>query len=73
MTSNEQALLAQMEDLGYSHGLCVTALRILSQSKQAVSDMLAYLYDERPSEEEFIEEMARICELNGLNTQLSQF
>lgn len=70
MTGNEQALLAQMQDLGYSHGLCVTALQILSQSKQAVSDMLAYIYDEQPSEEEFIAEIARICESNGLSPQL---
>ena len=45
MTANEQALLAQMQDLGYSHGLCITALRILSQDKSAVSDMLAFIYD----------------------------
>lgn len=70
MTGNEQALLEQMQDLGYSHGLCVTALQILSQSKQAVSDMLAYIYDEQPSEEEFIAEIARICESNGLSPQL---
>ena len=70
MTSNEQALLAQMQDMGYSHGLCVAALQILSQSKQAVSDMLAYIYDEQPSEEEFIAEIARICDLNGLSPQL---
>ena len=70
MTGNDQALLAQMQDLGYSHGLCVTALQILSQSKQAVSDMLAYIYDEQPSEEEFIAEIARICDLNGLSPQL---
>ena len=70
MTSNEQALLAQMQDLGYSHGLCVTAIQILSQSKQAVSDMLAYIYDEQPSEEEFIAEIARICDLNGQSPQL---
>ena len=69
MTGNEQALLAQMQDQGYSHGLCVTAIQILSQSKQAVSDMLAYIYDEQPSEEEFIAEIARICELNGLSPQ----
>lgn len=55
MTGNEQALLAQMQDLGYSHGLCVTALQILSQSKQAVSDMLACIYDEQPSEEELLQ------------------
>ena len=70
MTVNEQSLLAQMQDLGYSHGLCVTALQILSQSKQAVSDMLAYIYDEQPSEEEFIAEIAKICELNGLSPQI---
>lgn len=63
MTSNETALISLMQDMGYSPGLCMTALHILSQSKDAVSDMLAYLYDEQPTEEEFIEEMAaRICE-----------
>ena len=70
MTGNEQALLAQMQDLGYSHGICVTAIQILSQSKQAVSDMLAYIYDEQPSEEEFIAEIARICKLNDLSPNL---
>lgn len=62
MTSNETALISLMQDMGYSSGLCMTALHILSQSKEAVSDMLAYLYDEQPTEEEFIEEMARIYE-----------
>ena len=70
MTGNEQALLAQMQDLGYSHGLCVTVIQILSQSKQAVSDMLAYIYDEQPSEEEFIVEIARICKLNDLSPNM---
>ena len=70
MTSNEQALLAQMQDMGYSHGLCMTALQILSQSKQAVSDMLAYINDEQPTEQEFISEIARICDANGLSPQL---
>ena len=51
MTANEQALYAEMQELGYSHGLCITALQILSQSKTAVSKMLAYLYDNKPAEE----------------------
>ncbi len=63
MTSNERALLSLMQDMGYSHGLCTTALQMLSQNKLAVSDMLAYLYDEHPSEGEFINEIARICVL----------
>jgi hypothetical protein len=70
MTHNEQALLAQMQNMGYSHGLCITALQILSQSKQAVSEMLAYIYDEQPTEQEFIAEIARICDANGLSPQL---
>lgn len=70
MTGNEQALLAQMQDLGYSHGLCMTSIQILSQSKQAVSYMLAYIYDEQPAEDEFIEEMAQICEQYRLDCQI---
>ena len=69
MTSNERALFAQMQDLGYSHGLCITALQVLSQDKLAVSEMLAYLYEEQPSEEAFINEIARICETYQLNKQ----
>ena len=69
MTSNEQALFGMMQDLGYSHGLCITALQILSQDRLAASDMLAYLYEEQPSEEAFIKEIARICETYHLNNQ----
>lgn len=69
MTSNEQALFAQMQALGYSHGLCITALQVLSQDKLAVSEMLAYLYEEQPSEEAFVNEIARICETYQLNDQ----
>ena len=69
MTLNEQALFAQMQELGYSHGLCITALQILSQDRLAISDMLAYLYEEQPSEEALIKEIARICETYHLNNQ----
>ena len=69
MTLNEQALFAQMEELGYSHGLCITALQVLSQDKIAVSEMLVYLYEEQPSEEVFINEIARICETYQLDDQ----
>ena len=62
MTGKEQALFALMQDMGYSHGLCVTALQILSQSQLAVSDMIAYIYDEQPTEQELIAELARICD-----------
>ena len=69
MTSNEQALFGMMQELGYSHGLCITALQILSQDRLAVSDMLAYLYEEQPSEKAVIKEIARICETYHLNKE----
>ena len=58
-----------MQDIGYSHGLCITALQILSQDRLAVSDMLAYLYEEQPSEKAVIKEIARICETYHLNKE----
>ena len=58
-----------MQELGYSHGLCITALQILSQNRLAISDMLAFLYEEQPSEETFIKEIARICETYHLNNK----
>jgi hypothetical protein len=58
MTSKESALLAQMQDLGYSQGMIVTAMRLLSQSKAAQDDALLYLYDEQSSESQFIDYVA---------------
>lgn len=58
-----------MQVYGYSHGLCITALQVLSQNKLAVSEMLAYLYEKRPSEEVYINEIARICETYQLKNQ----
>lgn len=62
MNSKESALVAQMQDLGYSHGMVVTALRILGQSPESVEDALLYLYDDQPSEKAFIEYIASLCE-----------
>lgn len=61
MTSKESALLAQMQDLGYSNGMIVTAMRILVQSKAAQDDALLYLYDEQPSGNQFIDYIASLC------------
>lgn len=61
MTSKESALLAQMQDLGYSNGMIVTTMRILGQSKMAQNDALLYLYEEQPSENQFIEYVAGLC------------
>lgn len=62
MTSKESALIGQMEELGFSHGMIMTAMRILGQSKEAQDDALLYLYDEHPSEKQFVEYIAAMCE-----------
>ena len=62
MTSKESAILGQMEELGFSHGMIMTAMRILGQSKKAQDDALLYLYDEHPSEKQFVEYIAGMCE-----------
>ncbi len=62
MTAKESAIFAQLQDLGYSQGLILTAMRILSQSKIAQEEVLLYLYDNQPTEKEFIEHLAGICE-----------
>lgn len=64
MTAKESAIYAQFQDLGYSQGMILTAMRILSQSKSAQEEILLYLYDNQPSEKEFIEYLAEICEGN---------
>jgi hypothetical protein len=51
-----------MQDLGYSHGMVVTALQLLGQSPEAVEDALLYLYDNQPSEKDFVEYLADMCE-----------
>lgn len=43
MTSKDSVLFAQMQDLGYSHGMIMTALKILNQSREAQDDALLFL------------------------------
>jgi hypothetical protein len=62
MTTKEQALYALMESLGYSSGLMQTAILLLGQSKEALDEMIAFIGDNRPSEYEFIQRMAALCE-----------
>ena len=47
--------------------MILTATRILSQYKAAQEEVLLYLYNKQPSEKEFIEYLAEICESNKHN------
>lgn len=62
MTSNEQALVALMENCGYSPGLVETAFGIARQSAAAVTELLLYIDDEHPTEQELIAYLAEMCE-----------
>lgn len=61
MTAKEQALYAIMEGKGYSYGCLMTSIQILCQSQIAQDEIINYLYDQNPTEQEFIEHLAEIC------------
>lgn len=62
MTSKHNALFALMQEQGYSHGLCTTALRILGQTPAAMDMLINYIYAKRPSEKEVIHHIAGLYE-----------
>ena len=66
MTTKESAIYGLL-DFGYSQGMILTAMKILSQSKAAQEEVVLYLYDNQPTEKEFIEYLADICEGNKQN------
>lgn len=62
MTLKEQALWSLMEAKGFSYGLMTTAIQILGQSREALDDMIIFIQDEHPSEEQVISYIAGMCE-----------
>lgn len=60
MIGKENALYALMEEQGYSYGLLNTAITLLKQSRYALDEMIIFIKDNQPTEEEFIQHMAEI-------------
>ena len=54
MTTKEQALYAVMENEGYSIGLIHTTLHAIGWSKEAHDDMIIFIEDHHPTEEQII-------------------
>ena len=54
MTTKEQALYALMENEGYSLGLIHTALHAVGWSKEALDDLIIFIEDHHPTEEQII-------------------
>lgn len=61
MTATAQALQSLMEEKGYSYGCIMTTLQILSNSKSAQDQVIDFLYDNTPTEKQFIAYLAQIC------------
>lgn len=61
MTIKEQTLYYLLQEHGYSHGATITAMQILTQSREAMDDAIAYIDDKHPSESELVEYIAQIC------------
>lgn len=61
MTIKEQTLYYLLQEHGYSHGATITAMQILTQSREAMDDAIAYIDDKHPTESELVEYIAQIC------------
>lgn len=61
MTSKESALLALMQEQGYSLGIISVSLHFLATSREAIDDMILFIDDYHPTEEEVSEHLAELC------------
>ena len=61
MTIKEQTMYYLLQEHGYSHGATVTAMQIITQSREAMDDAIAFIDEKHPSESELVEYIAQIC------------
>ena len=58
MSTKEQALYALMENEGYSQGLILTTLHAVGWSKEALDDLMIFIEDHHPTEENVISKIS---------------
>ena len=61
MSGKQQTLYYLLQGQGYSHGATMTAMQILSQSREAMDDAIAYMVEYHPTEKDLIEYIAQMC------------
>ena len=61
MAIKEQTLYYLLQEHGYSHGATVTAMQILTQSREAMDDTIAFINEKHPSKSELVEYIAHLC------------
>ena len=62
MTTKENALFALMEAEGYSLGLIQTTLHAIGWSKEALDDVIVFIEDNHPTEDEIIGKISEYLE-----------
>ncbi|MBR4854376.1 MAG: hypothetical protein IKU88_06575 [Alistipes sp.] len=62
MTPKQSALYALMEERGYSYAAIQATMMMLGEERGALDDMILYIEDEAPTEEEIIEKVASLYE-----------
>ena len=66
MNTKQQALYALMEAQGYSIGLMQAITPLLAHSNEALDELIIYIEDHQPTENEVIEKTAEL--MRGVNT-----
>lgn len=66
MSSKESALLALMQEEGYTMGIINLTLHVLDDEKEALDEMILYIDDNHPNEDDFIDHLAEVCADMGI-------
>ena len=62
MSPKQKALYALMEDQGYSHACITATIMLLRDNRYALDDMILFIEDEQPTEDEIIEKTAELLQ-----------
>ena len=62
MSHKQKALYALMEDHGYSHACITATVMLLRDDRYALDDMILFIEDELPTEDQIIEKTAQLLQ-----------
>lgn len=62
MSPKQKALYSLMEDLGYSHACITATIMLLRDNRYALDDMILFIEDEQPTEDEIIYKTAKLLQ-----------
>lgn len=62
MTPKQKALYGLMEDNGYSHACITATIMLLRDDRYALDEMILFIEDEKPSEDDIIEKTAELLQ-----------